>query len=144
MGLVSSQTVSVAPLSRISVPGGDVLHALKQSDDSFAGFGEAYFSWVDEKAIKAWKCHTKMTMNLIVPVGQVRFVFYFEEKDEFRVEEIGVDRFARITVKPGIWFGFQGLRNPSSLVLNVASIPHDPMEGRRKEIDDIYYDWNLK
>ena len=28
-------------------------------------FGEAYFSWIDPLAVKAWKQHIKMTMNLV-------------------------------------------------------------------------------
>ena len=30
--------------------------------------------------IKAWKFHTKMILNLIVPVGKVKFVFYSQKK----------------------------------------------------------------
>lgn len=137
--------ILLTPLPRIEAAGGDVLHAMKQTDVGYARFGEAYFSWVSAGAVKAWKRHTRMTMNLIVPVGQVRFVFRLRNTDgadEFRVEEIGVDRYARITVPPGIWFGFQGLRTPQSLVLNIASIPHDPNEVERLTPSDINYAWN--
>ena len=88
-----------------------------------------------------------MTMNLVVPVGRVRFVFRRLDEvgaDEFRVEEIGVDRYSRITVPPGIWFGFQGLSMQQSLVLNIASIPHDPNEVERLNMRDVNYMWNDK
>jgi len=134
--------VVLTPLARIETAGGDVLHALKQSDAGYAGFGEAYFSWVAEGAVKAWKRHARMTMNLIVPLGKVRFVFHVDGGNEFRVEEIGVDSYARITVPPGIWFGFQGLAAPQSLVLNIASIPHDPNEVERRAVTEIPYGWN--
>ncbi len=134
--------VVLTPLARIEAVGGDVLHAMKQSDAGYAGFGEAYFSWVSGGAVKAWKRHMRMTMNLIVPLGRVRFVFRADGGDEFRVEEIGVDRYARITVPPGIWFGFQGLAEPQSLVLNIASIPHDPKEVERRAVTEIPYGWN--
>ena len=137
--------ILVTPLSRIDTTDGDVLHAMKQKDPGYYGFGEAYFSWVFAGAIKAWKRHTQMTMNVVVPVGQVRFVFRCANADgieEFRVEEIGVDRFVRITVPPGIWFGFQGLHTPQSLLLNIANIPHDPNEVERLALTDINYDWN--
>ena len=133
--------VVLTPLARIEGIGGDVLHAMKQNDAGYAGFGEAYFSWVSGGAVKAWKCHTRMTMNLIVPLGRVRFVFRVDGVDEFRVEEIGVNCYARITVPPGIWFGFQGLAEPQSLVLNIASIPHDPKELQRRALTDISYGW---
>jgi dTDP-4-dehydrorhamnose 3,5-epimerase len=132
-------------LSRIPTIGGDVLHALKQSDAGYGGFGEAYFSWVSVGAVKAWKRHMRMTMNLVVPVGQVRFVFRSLNAsgwDEIRVEEIGINRYARITVPPGIWFGFQGLGKTQSLVLNIASIPHDPNEVERLALSEVKYAWD--
>ena len=137
--------ILVTPLRRIENAGGDVLHGMKQSDVGYTGFGEAYFSWVSTGAIKAWKRHSQMTMNVVVPVGQVKFVFHCVTNDgveEFRVEEIGEDRFVRITVPPGIWFGFQGLHTPQSLLLNIANIPHDPNEVERLALTDINYDWN--
>lgn len=142
MGTVNLSVVLITPLARIPTPGGNVLHAMKQSDGGYAGFGEAYFSWVASGAVKAWKRHTRMSMNVIVPVGQVKFVFCLDGADAFRVEEIGVDRYARITVPPGIWFGFQGLAAPQSLVLNIANIPHDPNEVERLKLSDIKYDWS--
>ena len=83
--------ILVTPLRRIETAGGDVLHAMKKTDAGYTGFGEAYFSWVSAGAIKAWKRHTQMTMNVVVPVGQVRFVFRCinaDGADEFRVEDI--------------------------------------------------------
>ena len=142
MGTMSLNDILIAPLARIPTSGGDVLHAMKQSDTGFAGFGEAYFSWVAAGAIKAWKRHTRMTMNIVVPVGKVRFVFRLDGVDTFRVEEIGVDRYARLTVPPGIWFGFQGLAAPQSLVLNIANIPHDHNEVERLALSDIKYGWS--
>ena len=145
MGTMKLADILVTPLQKIETVGGDVLHAMKKSDAGYAGFGEAYFSWVSAGAIKAWKRHTQMTMNVVVPVGQVRFVFRCINAagaEDFRIEEIGVDRYVRITVPPGIWFGFQGLGAQPSLVLNIASISHDPNEVERLALMDINYDWN--
>ena len=75
MGSVSLSDILVTPLARIATDGGDVMHALKNNDPEYGGFGEAYFSWLEHRKVKAWKCHTEMTMNLIVPFGQVKFVF---------------------------------------------------------------------
>ena len=138
-------TILVTRLNQIPVEGGNVLHAMKQSDDGYSGFGEAYFSWVSKGSIKAWKRHTNMTLNLVVPVGKVKFVFYFSEKVnsvEFRTEEIGEDNYVRLTVPPGIWFGFQGLESKNSLVMNIASIPHDDNEVERSSLADINYNWS--
>ena len=136
--------ILVTPLRRIQTTSGDVLHAMKNTDPGSSGFGEAYFSWIEGSSVKAWKRHTRMVMNVVVPVGQVRFVFFEENADgnlQFRIEEIGVNNYARITVPSGIWFGFQGLGNSSSLVLNVASIPHEHNEVERMTQTSINYAW---
>jgi len=140
MGQIKLNDIIVTPLARINTTGGDVLHGMKSSDNGYAGFGEAYFSWIDGNAVKAWKRHTRMRMNIIVPVGKVRLVF-FNDTEGFRVEEIGTDNYVRLTVPPGIWFGFQGLGMPKNLLLNIASISHDPTEVERIEIHTINYNW---
>ena len=70
------ENVLISSLRKIPTQGGDIYHALKKSDNNFNGFGEAYFSNIDFDNIKAWKRHLKMTCNLIVPYGKVRFVFF--------------------------------------------------------------------
>lgn len=141
MGPINLDSIIVTPLSRIATQGGDVMHAMKHQDTGYAGFGEAYFSWIDANAVKAWKKHTRMTMNIIVPVGNVRFVFFLDDNTPFRVEEIGNDHYARLTIPPGIWFGFQGLTESGNLLLNLASIAHDPEEVERRAISEIKYNW---
>lgn len=133
------EKISITPLKRISTNGGDVLRALKSDETDYCGFGEAYFSQISFGSIKAWKRHTRMTMNIIVPVGNVKFVF--NESDIIKVVEIGINNYSRITVPPGVWFGFQGLYEMSSLVLNIANIIHDANEIERLDINDIKYDW---
>jgi dTDP-4-dehydrorhamnose 3,5-epimerase len=144
MGAVSLEDIIVTPLAKIQVDGGNVLHGLKKSDDRFFGFGEAYFSSIDSGAVKAWKLHSTMIMNLIVPFGAVRFVFCLDNEKEsnFRIEEIGEDNYSRLTVPAGIWFGFIGVANPKSLILNIANIEHDKNEVKQKEISTILFNWN--
>ena len=82
-----------------------------------------------------------MTMNLVVPIGTVRFVFCDLLRHSFREEEIGASNYSRITVPPNIWFGFQGMSKKLSLVLNVASLPHNPAEVERKMREEIDFNW---
>lgn len=140
MGAVTINEILVTPLKRVPVKGGDVLHAMKYTDPGFAGFGEAYLSLLNQGAIKAWKRHYHMTLNLIVPVGLVKFVF-MDDSGGLREEMIGEACYARLTVPPGIWFGFQGRAAPQSLLLNVADIPHDPGEVERKAMEEIRFEW---
>ena len=143
MDTPSLKDIFVTPLKKIPTFGGEVMHALKASDSGFNGFGEAYFSWIEKGAIRAWKCHKRMTMNLIVPLGEVRFVFNLPgQKIDFLVEDIGEKRYARLTVPPGIWFGFKGKSAGSSLLVNFADRVHDPDEVLRRPKSGISYDWS--
>jgi len=140
MGKVSVNQILISPLKRIEVPGGDVLHGMRCSDRGYAGFGEAYFSIVEAGFIKAWKRHLRMTLNIVVPFGSVLFAF-IDEQGKIREEVIGENRYVRLTVPPGIWFGFKGLYSPNSSLMNIADIPHDPIEVERKTIDEMNYNW---
>ena len=145
MGVVSLADILVTPLMRITSIGGDVMHALKNSDNGFNGFGEVYFSWVERGAIKAWKCHQHMTLNLVVPLGEISFVFHIKDQENcFRTENIGEEKYVRLTVPPGIWFGFQGRGSDQSLLMNLADMAHDPDEVLRKKTSEIVYNWSTQ
>lgn len=141
-----SPKATLTPLARIATPKGDVLHALKASEESFIGFGEAYFSEVLPGAIKGWKCHRRMTLNLCVPVGKVAFIVHDNrpgspEQGQFQRFELGAERHARLTVPPGLWLAFQGMAEETSLVLNIADIPHDPAEADTLPLESLPYPW---
>jgi dTDP-4-dehydrorhamnose 3,5-epimerase len=136
----------ITQLDVIDTPGGNVMHAMKETSAGYAGFGEVYFSQVDEGAITAWKRHKSMTLNLIVPVGEIKFVL-FDDRDESntRFQEVIISRenYCRLTVPPMVWMGFQGLSNDGSMLLNIANIEHDTGEVDRLEIDKINYNWSI-
>ena len=135
----SSNLVVVNKLKRINVEGGDVLHCLKSSDKSFKEFGDAYFSFIEMNYIKAWKRHIKMTMNLIVPIGSVQFVFYSPDKNLIMNTKIGEDNYCRITVSPGVWFGFKGIAKDKSCIVNISNIIHDPLEIEKMPLDFLRF-----
>lgn len=118
----------LTPLKRIATPKGDVLHALKAGEVSFQGFGEAYLTCILPGETKGWKKHQRMTLNLIATVGNVRF--YVRSADGSLVThfDIGECNYARLTVPPGYWVAFENQCSVTAMILNVASIEHDPVE----------------
>ena len=139
--------VVITNLDVIDTPGGNVMHVIKENSNGFMGFGEAYFSWIDKDAIKAWKRHKNMTLNLVVPVGKIKFVLFDDRnKSMMRFQEVvlSLENYRRLTVPPMIWIGFQGLLSEGSMLLNIANIRHDPEEIDRLEIEKINYDWSAK
>ena len=144
MGNLTLDDILVTQLHSIDTPGGNVSHALKDTDPGFVGFGEAYFSRIKHDSIKAWKCHSAMTSNLVVAVGKVKFVFCLRAslgESVFREEIVLASHPKRITVPPGIWFGFRGLSTEESLILNIANLKHNPSEVLRLDFENINYDW---
>ncbi len=138
--------VVVTNLDVIDTPGGNVMHAMKKTSDGYMGFGEAYFSQVDKGAIKAWKRHKEMTLNLVVPVGEIRFVLFDDrEMSNMQFQEfiISKNNYCRLTLPPMVWMGFQGLSSDGSMLLNIANIEHDPGEVDRLQINDINFDWSI-
>lgn len=110
---------------------GSVMKFLVNNDDFYNNFGEVYFSNISEKKIKCWKLHTKMQMNISVPIGKVLFVFKLESEDKFYSTYLGERYYKLLNIKPGIWFGFQGLAK-RNLVCNFADIPHKDKEVIKK------------
>ena len=130
--------VVLSPLKKIHHKNGDIFHALKASDQSFDGFGEAYFSFISKNEIKGWKKHSKMTLNLVVPVGKIEFVIY-DGHDFFSVK-LSNENYQRLTIRPNLWLAFKGLSD-DNMLLNLASIEHDPAESENVELHDYDYDW---
>lgn len=160
--------ILLTPLRRISVPRGDVFHAIKASAPGYAGFGEAYFTTVEFGAVKGWKRHREMTMNLIVPAGAVEFVVYDGEPEptaavpntgapaldntavvsnsgNFRSITLSPESdetYQRLTVPPGLWMAFAGRGEGLNLVMNFASIEHRPDESDNLPLDGIAWNWD--
>ena len=141
--------VMLTPLKIIHGELGDVLHALKQDETSFCGFGEAYFSTVKKNTVKAWKRHQRMTLNLVVPCGEIKFVLYDDRISSPTYGEIyevtlSHHNYQRLTVPPMVCLGFKGLGDGLNMLLNIANIPHDPIESEKMDIGYISYDWRQK
>ncbi len=143
--------VKITPLKQFSDENGKVMHMLRADQSHFEGFGEIYFSTVKPNAIKAWRRHNKMTVNLAVPVGRILLVLYDDRNGSStkgNVQEIslGGDDYALVTIPPLIWNGFMGIGSEEALIANCATLPHDPDEVERcMPVDaSIPYSWESK
>ena len=147
MDKVSIEGIVLTDLKMINHPQGDIYHAMKKSDKGFEGFGEAYFSTINKNEIKGWKKHLKMTMNIIVPVGEVTFVLFDDRENSNSVNnffsvKLSPTNYNRLTVPPGIWHAFKGHNHDLNLILDIADIEHQPDEIIRIELDEISFNWS--
>lgn len=134
-------TIKITKLKKIKNTNGDIMRFLKKSDTNFKKFGETYFSWINSNKIKAWKFHKKMSLNLAVPYGKVKFVFFINKLKKFKTIIVGEKNYKMISVPPRIWFGFKGVAKHKSLIINLASLPHNKNEILRKKKEDIKFNW---
>ena len=119
--------VSFFKLDKIHNDKGSVAHIIKKP--SFF-IEEVYMSSVKKNVVKGWKKHNRMTLNLVVIKGRVKFTFF---KDNNTLEFlIGDDNYGRLVVAPGWWFSFKGL-DEENLVINCADMVHDPTEVEIRE-----------
>lgn len=135
--------VKLHPLKRIHNPKGDIFHALKCTDDGYVGFGEAYFTQVHSGEVKGWKRHNRLTLNLVVVTGKIRFVIYDDRRESntfgtfCEVVLSPEDNYQRLTIAPGLWMAFCGMDSTTSILMDIIPEPHNDTEGDRMALDTI-------
>ena len=138
--------VILSPQKIINTVGGNVLHVIKNQAKTFSGFGEAYFSLVNNGVVKGWKRHTKMIMNLVVPIGEIQFVIFDDRKNSKTYKNyqeiiLSIDNYCRLTVPPMLWIAFKGKGDQMNILLNVANIQHSTDEVENKSLESIPFVW---
>ena len=138
------KNIKVSKINKIELPEGDLYKFIDNKNKNFNEFGEVYFSSIKPKSVKAWKLHKKMTLNIVVPVGKVRFVLFDDIKKKMLEVKIGQNDYKLLTIKPNTWYGFQGISNEISLVANLTDMRHDEKEMSRQSDDFFPFDWSIK
>lgn len=105
---------------------------------------EVYYSEVNYGVIKGWKKHKRMKMHLSAASGLIHIVTYDPKTTEKISFDLSLKNHQVVTIEPGIWVAFRGY-GEKNVLLNLASIPHDPLETLSLPIDSIDYTWpNLR
>ena len=60
--------------------------------------------------------------------------------DSFFNVKLSKNNYQRLTIKPNLWLAFRGL-STKNILLNLASIEHDPNEAVNIELNKIKYEW---
>jgi dTDP-4-dehydrorhamnose 3,5-epimerase len=137
--------VILTSLMKIESPEGCVLRYLRDNDVGFNQFKESYFSTVNKDVIKPWKRHMKMSLNIAVPVGEIKFVLYDNRPTSstygsFNQIILSPENYLRLTVPADVWMAFKGQGN-YNLLINTADLVHDPDEVERKNLSYFKYDF---
>ena len=129
--------IELHPMKHIAVPKGDIFHAIHCTDEGYDGM------------VKGWKRHNRMVLNIVVPVGAVKFVVYDDRegsKTKGQFEEIILspkDNYQRLTVQPGLWMAFAGAGEGTSMLMDIIPEVHDDSEASRVDLSEIPYNFNV-
>ena len=130
--------VKIKRLKIIPDKKGAVKHMLKKSDAEFIKFGEIYFSFVNKSVVKAWRMHSRTTLNYAIVSGKIKLVLYDNRmrsttKHELMEIYTGERKYELITIPPGIWYGFKSVGKSMAIIANLTDYQHDPKEINRMD-----------
>lgn len=119
---------------------GNLLKLFKKKKNENIFFKEVYCTWIKKNKIKGWKKHTKMTMNIKVIMGKVKFILSKDMKSFKKIIISENDKFL-LTISKNIFFAFQGLDKKNE-ILNFSNIKHSKKECINLPLNRINYKWN--
>ena len=107
-------------LKTINIEKDTLRHVIKKNELTKNKFGEIYTSSISYNKTRAWKKQTKITMNLVVLYGKVKVVMYDNRKKSptfnmKHVELLSQNPYFRLTIPPGIWYGFKDCQKNRAL-----------------------------
>jgi dTDP-4-dehydrorhamnose 3,5-epimerase len=139
------------PLKQFRNDKGAVFHFLRSSDSHFEKFGEVYFSITNPEEIKGWKFHKQIRQNFVVPVGEMKFVFFDDRehsKSRGKVIELksGENDYYLIQVPEKIWYSFKAISSIPAIIANCTTLEHSPDESINIDLNSatIPYQWDIK
>tara|TARA_B100001063_G_C16778346_1_gene567994 strand:+ start:7874 stop:8302 length:429 start_codon:yes stop_codon:yes gene_type:complete len=127
----------------IKVEGGNVMKIMKISDYKEFSFNEAYFSSIDFNYVKGWKMQLKMSSNICVPTGEVKFTFVSKDFKYHRTHVLGENNYGVLSIPPNIWYCFKGLSEKTSLILNISDSEHNEEYIKKINLEEFPLKLNL-
>lgn len=142
--------VILTSLKQIRDERGAVFHFLRSDSKSYKGFGESYFSLVNEAVVKGWKYHKEISQNFCVPYGAIKFVIYdnrVNSNTKGNIQEVTLDdneNYILLTMPPGLWYSFKCLSNNVAILSNIIDFPHSINESISLPLNsiEIPYVWS--
>lgn len=122
--------VIIRPLNKFPDERGTIMHGVRK-DNILNDFGEVYFKKLYPGVINGWHVHEKLILNYICVFGMIKLVLYdmregSSTKGTLQELFIGEDNYCLVHIPPGVANGSKGMGSPYSIMVNIASKPHDP------------------
>jgi dTDP-4-dehydrorhamnose 3,5-epimerase len=132
---------------------GRLMEILRDDDDFFEHFGQAYSTTVYPGIVKAWHYHQKQTDHVCVVHGMIKLVLCDWRKDSTtyrKIEEliIGEHNTLLVRIPPMVLHGWKGIGEKEAIVINIPDTHYDsesPDEQRLPyDSEEVGYDWEIK
>lgn len=142
--------LAIKPLKRLLDERGYLMEILRNDDDLFDKFGQAYISACFPGIIKAWHCHERQFDFFCCVHGNLKVGLYDDRPGsptcgETNTVVIGQFNPSLVRIPPLVWHGFMAVGPETAVVLNLPTEPYNPAqpdELRRDALDpDIPFQW---
>lgn len=142
--------VSFVPRRVIPSAQGEVRHVLKNTDPEYSidalPFGEAYLSILFPDFRKDWKLHSRCVSRLAVLVGSIEFALYDMRETsptcgQFDRITVGETQHGLLVIPAGVAATWRNVSEGNTMILNIATMPHDPNESKIIPFEEISFVW---
>jgi dTDP-4-dehydrorhamnose 3,5-epimerase len=147
------QGVKVKKLKVIPDERGRLMEILRNDDEVFIKFGQAYITTAYPGVVKAWHYHKIQTDNFVVISGMAKVVLYDGRKKSSTYGEIneffmGIHNPILLQIPPMVFHGFKCISEEECIILNCPTQVYNynnPDEFRLPpNTKKIKYDWARK
>lgn len=144
--------VWVKDLAVIPDERGRLAEILREDDEGFRKFGQAYFTTTYPGVIKAWHLHNIQEDNFCCVAGMVKLVLYDDRegsptKGAINEFFIGDHDMKLVRVPAGVHHGWKCVSEREAIVINIPTEPyrHDAPDEFRVpwNTPDIPYSWDI-
>ena len=145
--------VMIKQLKVIPDERGRLMEILREDDEIFLRFGQAYLTTGYPGVVKAWHYHKNQYDHFCVLKGMMKVALYDareESPTEGEVNEffLGEHRPLVLRIPPGVYHGFKTISTEEALLINIStqSYRYDAPDEFRVPAheNDIPYDWARK
>lgn len=145
--------VALKPLKPIADERGYLMEILRNDDEIFEKFGQAYITAVYPGVVKGWHFHKKQIDHFCVVKGMVKVVLYDDREGSStrgQVDEyyLGEKNPTVLKIPKLVLHGMKGIGTETGILLNLPTERYDyddPDEYRVAPHDnDVPYDWARK
>lgn len=145
--------VRIKKLKVIPDERGRLMEILRNDDEIFKKFGQAYMTTAYPGVVKAWHYHKVQIDNMVVLSGMMKIVLYDSRKDSPTFGQVneffaGAHNPILLQIPNLVYHGFKCISQEEAIVANIPTEVYNYKEPDEFRIDahnnDIPYDWARK